>query len=342
MNIQPQQNQSANKAAVPSAGEKRMPTGTFGNEALAQKLLDAFDQAQGVHPGFRPAHAKGLMCSGTFTPSAEAAKLTRAPHANRPSTPVTVRYSDSTGLPTIPDNDPARSGPRGCGIRFHLDKHLHTDVVGHSVDGFPVRTGEEFLEFLHAVAAFGAGKPEVFGAFLAGHPNAKRFVEAPKPIPTSFAREAFFAGTAFKFTNSAGVSRYGRFRIRPDAGTEYLSNEQAAAKSPNFLFDEIGPRLAKAPVKLGIFVQMAEPGDDVADASTTWPNNRTEIPFGTITLTARVDELAAERRKIIFDPLPRVDGIDSAGDPLTQVRADLYLLSGRRRREAAGDAGKHA
>jgi catalase len=282
------------------------------------------------------------MCSGTFTPSAEAAKLTRAPHASRPSTPVTVRYSDTTGIPNIPDNDPARSGPRGTGIRFHLDEHLHTDVIAHSYDGFMVRNGEEFLEFLQAATAYGAGKPEVFGAFLASHPNAKRFVEAPKPIPTSFAREAFFSGTAFKFTNSGGVSRHGRFRIRPDAGTEYLSNDQAAAKSPNFLFDEIGPRLAKEPVKLGIFVQMAEPKDDVADASTTWPNNRTEIHFGTITLTARVDEQAPERRKIIFDPLPRVDGIDSAGDPLTQVRADLYLLAGRRRRAALVDSGKHA
>jgi catalase len=317
-----------------------MPAAAMTNPVLAQQLLDAFDQLQGVHPGSRPAHAKGLMCSGTFVPSAEAAKLTRAPHANRPSTPVTVRYSDSTGLPNIPDNDPAHSGPRGIGIRFHLDEHLHTDIVAHSFDGFPVRTGEEFLEFLRAAAAAGAGKPEVIGAFLAAHPNAKRFVEAPKPIPTSFAREAFFAGTAFKFTNSSGVNRHGRFRIRPEAGTEYLSNEAAATKSPNFLFDEIGPRLSTQPVKLGVFVQMAEPGDDIADASTTWPASRTEIRFGTITLTAPVDEQAPERRKIIFDPLPRVDGIDSSGDPLTQVRADLYLLSGRRRRAALGDGNR--
>jgi len=319
-----------------------MPTGTLANPVLAQQLLDAFDQLQGVHPGFRPAHAKGLMCSGVFTPSAEAAKLTRAPHANRASTPVTVRYSDSTGLPNIPDNDPARSGPRGIAVRFHLDDHLHTDIIAHSYDGFPVRTGEEFLEFLRAAAAFGAGRPEAMGAFLAAHPNAKRFVEAPKPIPTSFAREAFFAGTAFKLTNSSGVSRHGRFRVRPNAGTEYLSNEAAAAKSPNFLFDELGARLATEAVKLGIFVQMAEPDDDIADASTTWPASRTEIPFGTVTLTARVDDQAPERRKIIFDPLPRVDGIDASGDPLTQVRADIYLLSGRRRRTALGDGAKHA
>ncbi len=314
-----------------------MSIGTITNLVLAQQLLDALDALSGLHLGFRPAHAKGLMCSGLFTPSPEAANLTRAPHASRPSTSVTVRFSDSTGVPTIPDNDPARSGPRGIAIRFHLGEHTHTDIVAHSTNGFPVRTGEEFLEFLRAAAAFGTRRPEALGSFLAAHPNAKRFVETPKPIPTSFAREAFFAVTSFKFTNANGVSRHGRFRIRPEAGTEYLSKEEAAAKSENFLFDEIGPRLAKEPVKLGVFVQMAEPGDDVADASVTWPDSRTEIPFGTITLMARVDDQAPDRRKIIFDPLPRVDGIDSSGDPLTEVRSDIYLLSGRRRRAASGD-----
>jgi len=318
-----------------------MQTGAITNLALAEQLLDAIDAMFGLHLGFRPVHAKGLMCSGTFTPSREAANLTRAPHASRPSTPVTVRYSDGTGLPAIPDNDP-QSNPKGMAIRFHLGEHDHTDIIAHSTNGFPVHTGEEFLEFLRAATAFAAGRPETFASFLGTHPNAKRFVETPKPIPTSFAREAFFAVTSFKFTNVGGVSRHGRLRIRPEAGTEYLSNEDAAAKSENFLFDEIGQRLAREQVKLGMFVQMAEPGDDVADASVPWPDSRTEIPFGTITLTSRVDDQVPDRRKIIFDPLPRVDGIDSSGDPLTQVRADIYLLSGRRRRAALGDEKRGA
>ncbi len=311
-----------------------MPTGTIHNPILAQQLLDALDARSGVHAGFRPAHAKGLMCIGTFTPSAQAAGLTRAPHANQPSTPVTVRYSNSTGIPDIPDNDPAKSGPRGIAIRFHLADHVHTDIVAHSTNGFPVRTGEEFLEFLQAAAAAGAGRPEAMGAFLAANPDAKRFVEAPKPIPTSFAREAFFAITAFKFVNAGGATQYGRFRIRPGEGTQYLSDADAAQKSANFLFDEIGPRLAQGPITLGVFVQLAEPNDDVTNASVTWPDSRQEVPFGTITLTTQVDAQEPERKKIIFDPIPRVDGIDSAGDPLTDVRSDVYLLSGRRRREA--------
>ena len=306
-----------------------MPTGTIRNPALAQELLNALDALSGLHPGFRPAHAKGLMCSGTFTPSAEAAKLTRAPHATAPSTPVTVRYSDGTGVPNIPDNDPARSGPRGIAIRFHLGDHAHTDIIAHSTNGFPVRTGEEFVAFLRAVAKFGAGQPEALGAFLAAHPNAQRFVEAPKPIPTSFAREAFFAVASFKFTNAVGVSRQGRFRIRPAGGTEYLSNDDAAAKSANFLFDEIGetPRARTDPARR----VRADGGAGGQRCRCQRNLARRPNAFGTISLTARVDDQMPDRRKIIFDPLPRIDGIDSSGDPLTDVRADIYLLSGRRR-----------
>src|SRR5262245_25266270 len=71
---------SSRQVGLPSR-EVRMPSGTYTNPALAEQLLDALDTLSGLHPGFRPAHAKGLMCSGTFTPSPEAAKLTRALHA---------------------------------------------------------------------------------------------------------------------------------------------------------------------------------------------------------------------------------------------------------------------
>ncbi len=42
---------------------------------LANDLLAQLDTIFGLHPGFRPAHAKGIMLRGTFTPSAEASFL---------------------------------------------------------------------------------------------------------------------------------------------------------------------------------------------------------------------------------------------------------------------------
>ena len=156
------------------------------SSTLVTDLLDGLDKlAGGLHPGFRPVHAKGVMYSGTFTPSPDAAKLTRAPHAARPSTPVTVRFSLSAGIPSVADNDPMGASPQGMAVRFHLAEHVHTDIIAHSHNGFPVRTGEEFLEFLRAAAASGPGgpSPPPIVAFLAAHPAAKAFVEAPKPHP---------------------------------------------------------------------------------------------------------------------------------------------------------------
>src|SRR5258708_6657913 len=44
----------------------------FMSSALVTDLLGTLDQlAGGVHAGFRPAHAKGLMCAGTVNPSRE-------------------------------------------------------------------------------------------------------------------------------------------------------------------------------------------------------------------------------------------------------------------------------
>src|SRR5215469_5499172 len=163
--------------------------------ALSRETIDLFDKVNGgVHPGFRPAHAKGILLTGTFTPSMEAASLTRAPHLHRNSTVVTVRLSNATGIPTIADNDP-RAAPRGFAVRFHLGEHVHTDVIGHSVDAFPARTAEGLVEFLNAVIATDpAGPhPNAIEQFLGAHPTAMRFVQIPKPIPTSFARESFFA-----------------------------------------------------------------------------------------------------------------------------------------------------
>ena len=304
--------------------------------ALSQDLLKQFDTIFGLHPGFRPAHARGVMLTGTFTPSSDGPSLTRAPHITRNSTPVTARFSSSTGLPQIPDNDP-KSNPRGLAIRFQLAEHVHTDIVSHSTDGFPTRTGQEFLEFLRAAASSDPSKPSPspIETFLASHPKTLAFVQTPKPSPSSLARESYFGVTALRFTNKDGVSRYGRYRITPDAGIEHLDDVTAKSQGANYLFDELAERLARGPIGFQILVQVANDKDIVDDATVHWPEERPLINLGKILLTNLVLDNTPERKKIIFDPIPRVDGIEPSDDPLLELRAAIYLLSGRRRRQAA-------
>ena len=292
---------------------------------LADDLLAQMHAIFGLHPGFRPVHAKGTMLSGTFTPSPEAKSLTRAAHAARNSTPVTLRFSNSTGLPLIPDNAPD-SNPRGLAIRFHLADHVHTDIVSHSTDGFPTRTGQEFLDFLRALAA---GDPS---PFLAAHPAALAFVQTPKPSPASFATEAYFGVTSFRFINREGRARYGRYRIVPQAGIEHLDDAAVRSNGENYLFEELARRIAAGPIRFDIQVQTANENDVVDDATRQWPADRPVVRFGVVELTAEAPDDETHRR-IIFDPIPRVDGIEPSDDPLLELRAAIYLLSGRRRRK---------
>ncbi|HVW85576.1 MAG TPA: catalase family peroxidase [Bryobacteraceae bacterium] len=306
---------------------------------VSEDLIRQFDAIFGQHPGFRPAHAKGALLTGLFKPSAEAGSLTRAPHMNRHQTPVTVRVSNSTGLPLIPDNDP-NANPRGIAVRFHLAERVHTDVIGHSTDCFPTRTGEEFLEFLRAFASSDPSTPSPtpIQKFLGSHPAALAFVQSPKPFPSSFATESYFGVTAMRFTNKDGASRFGRYRIVPEAGRQYLEDASVPSKGPNYLFDELAERIGRGTIRFQLFAQLANPEDTVDDATIHWPEDRTLMQLGVLELSGLVPDSAEEQRHIIFDPIPRVDGIDASADPLLELRAAVYLLSGRRRRAAGGSA----
>lgn len=80
-----------------------------------------------------------------------------------------------------------------------------------------------------------------------------------------------------------------------------------------------------------ILAQLANSEDIVDDATIHWPEERTLLDLGAFTLTEAVADNAHEQKNIIFDPIPRVDGIDPSVDPLLELRAAVYLLSGRRR-----------
>jgi len=141
--------------------------------SVPEQIVDTMNSLFGKHPGFRSAHAKGIVCEGEFTPAAAAATLSKAPHLQDKPVRVTVRFSDSTGIPDIPD-----AGPRGMAVRFHLPGGGSTDIVSNAFNGFAVANGEDFLAFLRAVAATGkeAPKPTPLEKFLASHPKAMKVV----------------------------------------------------------------------------------------------------------------------------------------------------------------------
>ena len=268
-----------------------------GQKSLAEQLVDAFNAVFGVHPGLRANHPKGVVLEGTFTPSPSAASLTKAAHLQKRKAPipVTIRFSAGSGLPTVPDTNDM---PRGMAVKFALPDGTKTDLVVLSFNGFPVANGEEFRDFLLAVAASGpdAPKPTEFETFLGAHPAAKAFVETPKPPPVSYGTLPYFGINAFKFTNAKGAATHVRYQLQPVTGAKYLFKEQIATMGPDYLTDEIRERVRRGPVKFTLVAQVAEQGDTIDNPTIVWPDTRKKVELGTITITKAVaDSQAAER-----------------------------------------------
>lgn len=302
------------------------------NAELAQQAANLFLQAFGNHPGFRLAHAKGIVCEGIFEPTADAAALSRAAHFSGKPVPVTVRFSNATGIPQIPDGDP-NSNPKGMAIRFKLPGGGITDIVANGQNGFPAGTPADFVGFLGSLLASGpdSPKPTPLEKFLATHPNTARFLSTPNPQPASFATYSYFGNNCFTFMNARGQRQATRYQIIPLAEEKHLDPAVAAAKGQDFLFDELRSRITQAPVEFRLQVQIANPTDPTSDATLVWPDDRKKVVLGTIRLTS-VDSKSAETEKgLTFDPTHLTDGIELSDDPLPAFRAQVYSISIARR-----------
>src|SRR3569833_2254691 len=305
------------------------------NETSAE-ILKTFKTIFGPHPGFRPgtqstravlaivspytqfrantadnaAHAKGILLKGTFTPTAKGGELSKAQHFAASSTPVIARFSSSPGIPGLAETA----------------RRVHTDIISHSVPFFPAPDGQSALEFFQSIPN------GTIGEYVASHPAALAFVQAPKPFPSSFGREAYYSVNAFKLVSADGKGTFVRYRFVPVAGEDHLSDDAAKEKSANYLYDGVPETLKTGPIQFQLKAQVAQDGDVTDDNTKHWPDDREIVDLGLVSLESVYED--ADQKTIIFDPVPRVEGVEPSADPLLDIRASVYLQSGRERRAA--------
>jgi len=311
---------------------------TAENAPVPTQIVDLANKVDGVHPGFRAFHAKGVVVEGSFKASAEAARLSRATLFNGSLIPVTARFSDGSGMPTVPDGSPAM--PRGIAIRYHLPGGADTDMVTNSFKFFPVGTGEDFRDLLQAIVASppDAPKPTKLEQFFASHPNAPKAIGS-LPIPDSFADEEYHGIDAFIFISKSGQRQAVRYLVVPEK-VVHLTPEEAAKQSPDYLFDELAKRIARKPLVFHLKAQLAEPGDQTKDASQPWPNDRKVVELGVLTLNKVVPDSLEAQKKLLFLPTKLTAGIELSDDPLPSVRAAAYGVSfGRRSQPSPASSG---
>lgn len=290
------------------------------------QTVDSLHRVFGDHHA-RAIHARGIMLTGSFTPAASAAGISSAAHLNGKTVPVIVRFSNFAGIPDAPDNAPLAS-PHGLAIRFNLSDGSSTDIVAHSFNGFPSKNGDQFRDLMEALAASGpdAAKPTALDAYLSTHPAAKHFLTTAKPAPVSYGTLPYYGVNTFKFINARGKVSYGRYTIVPVAPAKFLTDAQAQAEAPDYLQKEIGKRVAEAPVRFRLMVQMAGKTDDLDDPSVAWPDSRQQIELGTIAIDHLVPDNLAAEKKIVFMPNSLPKGIE-VEDQMINFRSAAYGVS---------------
>ena len=296
------------------------------SQPAPQQMVNALYSAFGDNHS-RAVHAKGIMAVGVFEPSAGASSLSAAKLFSAKSMPVLVRFSDFTGIPTIPDTA-GGANPRGFALKFSLPDGSTSDVVAHSFNGFPTATTEEFRQLLLAIGASGAdaAKPTALDSFLGSHPVAKTFLTTQKPPPASYATLSYFGVNAFEYTGPNGRKAFVRYRFVPQGGEAFVAAAELAGKGPDYLQEELPQRLAKGPLVFDWYAQIAEAGDIIGDPSIAWPESRRLVKLGTVRIDRLAPDQAATGNATMFRPLNVPEGIAPA-DPMLGVRQAAYPLS---------------
>ncbi len=314
--------------------------GTFGylggwfspNDLTPARFADGFEQVNGVHPGFRRNHARGVGVSGFFESNGNGVRLSKALVFQHGRVPVLGRFSLGGGQPDAADKPDA---VRGLGLQFSLlDGELwRTAMINLPV--FPFRSPEAFYEQLLASKPdpkTGKPDPAKMKAFLARHPETAEAIKVIKgqPVSSGFDNSTFHSLNAFRFINATGDSIPVRWILTPMQPFEAAS-ATSAPQDKNYLFDALIAQIHRQPLRWHLIVIVGQPDDPTKDATIAWPEDREKVDVGTLTLDQVESDDTSAARDINFDPLVLPAGIAPSDDPLLSARSAVYSQSFTRR-----------
>ncbi|MEU2867631.1 catalase [Streptomyces olivoreticuli] len=212
--------------------------------ASADSLLDDVAEAvRGDASRDRLLHARGVLATGRFTPTAEAGGLSAAALFAGPSVPVTVRFSstvgglEGSGGSGGHDGEP---GDQGLAVRFHVGPDV--DLLASTLPVFFVRNAPDMLEFLRAT---NSGDPAVISEFVGRHPEAATAMAlAEEVLPAdSFTGVTYHAVHTFGLVDEDGRTTWARLDWEPWWPLAPLSREEALSRPADYLTRGLAGRL---------------------------------------------------------------------------------------------------
>jgi catalase len=296
-------------------------------------MIDTFQKVNGLYPGFRRNHAKGVCVTGYFESNGRGVELSRAAVFPARRVPVIGRFALSGGQPYVAD---APHTVRSLAILFKLPDGEEWRTAMINIPVFPVSTAQAFHDELLASASDPAtGKPDParMNAFLAGHPETARAMQLIRnhPVSSGFDNSTYNGLNAFLFISARGAVLPVRWSMVPLQPFEPIGTADPGIGDKNYLFDALIASIHRRPLQWRLILTVGQPGDPTKDATIPWPPDRRQIDVGTLTIDHVESEDTSPARDINFDPLILPDGIAGSDDPLLSARSAAYSQSFTRR-----------
>jgi catalase len=296
-------------------------------------MTDRFEHVNGLHPGFRRNHAKGVCFTGWFDSDGSGEALSKAAVFRPGRTPVFGRFALAGGQPYAADGPAA---VRSMAINFALRDGEVWRTGNNDIPVFSVRDAQGFYDQLAASRPdpkTGKPDPARMKAFLTAHPETARAMALIKAMPFSsgFADASYNSLDAFRFISAAGVSTPVRWSLAADDAFQPDKPTSEQTRDGTYLFDALAARVRQGPVRWRLVATIGKPGDPTNDATLPWPADRRQVQLGVLTLDQLQDEAHGPCRDVNFDPLILPFGIAASDDPLLSARSAVYSQSFTRR-----------
>ena len=301
-------------------------------------FVDQFESTFGKYEGYRRSGAKGICATGEFVGSADARALTTAsPFSGKPVL-VSVRFSVGGANPKVADNGKSQ---RNMALQFNLPDGESWLMGNINAPVFGASSPAQFIGRLASLQPDPVTKmadPAKVKAFADANPEVllqgKYF--ASQPVPASFGAQNYWGVHGFGFVNAKGDKQFGKWKFEPVGGVQGLTDEEAKAKGPSFLFDDLRQRVKDGKVAFNFNLELAQPGDKIDSATTPLPEGRKKVNLGLLKITSVAADGTGACLTTNYDPNVMPKGIVPSADPMIAARAAPYAVSlGRRLQEGA-------
>ena len=302
------------------------------------KILDQFEATFGKFAGYRLSGAKGVCATGEFTGSADGRALSSTSAFSGRPVPVIARFSVGGASPNAPDNAKSQ---RNMALQFNLPGGETWQMGNINAPVFGAASPEQFLGRLASLQpdpATKAADPAKVKAFADANPEVLiqgRYF-ASQPVPASFGAVNYWGVHGFAFVNSKGEKQWGKWIFEPVGGVQSLTDDEAKAKGPTFLFADLRERAPAGKVAFDFNLQLAQPGDKLDSAVVPLPEGRKKVTLGRLVIKSVAADATGDCLSITYNPMVLPKGVEPSSDPMLSGRAAPYAVGlGRRLVEGA-------